>query len=69
MELSFHFGPKWDPAQEEVPGPDTITEAMKSSQKGTCHDCPSKHPTTAERVRWRYLQPTNGQKLLPPFLN
>jgi hypothetical protein len=27
--------PKWDPAQGEVPRPDTITEAMESSQKGT----------------------------------
>jgi hypothetical protein len=27
-------GPKWDPAQGEVPGPDTITEAMQSSKKG-----------------------------------
>jgi hypothetical protein len=28
-------GPKWIPAQEEVPRPDTITEAMERSQKGT----------------------------------
>ena len=28
-------GPKWDPAQGEVPRPDTITEAMEHSQKGT----------------------------------
>jgi hypothetical protein len=30
--------PKADPAQEEVLRPDTITEGMKSSQKGTYHD-------------------------------
>jgi hypothetical protein len=28
-------GPKWDPAQGVVPRPDTITEAMEHSQKGT----------------------------------
>jgi hypothetical protein len=26
-------GPKWDPAQGEVPRPDTITEALEHSQK------------------------------------
>jgi hypothetical protein len=31
-------GPKWDPAQGEVPRPHTITEAMERSQKGTYHD-------------------------------
>ena len=28
-------GPKCDPAQEEAPRPDTITEAMEHSQKWT----------------------------------
>ena len=28
-------GPKWDPAQGEVLRPDTITEAIEPSQKGT----------------------------------
>ena len=28
-------GPKRDPAQEEVPRPDTITKTMECSQKGT----------------------------------
>jgi hypothetical protein len=37
---------------------------MESSRKGTYHGCPLKDPTTAERVRCRYLHPTNGQKLL-----
>jgi hypothetical protein len=31
---SLATGPKWDPAQGEVPRPDTITEAMECSQKG-----------------------------------
>jgi hypothetical protein len=26
-------GPKWDPGQEEVSRPDTITETMKCSEK------------------------------------
>jgi hypothetical protein len=39
--------PKWDPAQEEAPRPDTITEAMQHSQKGTYHDCPLKDPTSS----------------------
>jgi hypothetical protein len=28
-------GPSWDPAQGEAPRPDTNTEAMEHSQKGT----------------------------------
>jgi hypothetical protein len=32
-------GPKLDPAQEEAPRTDIITEAMKYSPKGTYHDC------------------------------
>ena len=61
-------GPKWDPAQGEVPRPDTITEAMEHSQKGTYHDCPPKTQQAAERVRCRYLHPTNGQKQLTPVV-
>jgi hypothetical protein len=38
-------GPKWDTAQGEVPRPDTITEAMEHSQKGTYCDCPMNDPT------------------------
>jgi hypothetical protein len=29
---------------------------------------PLKDPKAAERVRCRYLHPTNGQKLLPPVV-
>jgi hypothetical protein len=39
--------PKWDPAQVEVPRPDTITEAMECSQKGIYHDCPPRDPTSS----------------------
>jgi hypothetical protein len=42
-------GPKWDPAEGEVPRPDTVTEAMECSQKGTYHDCTLKDPTN----RWK----------------
>ena len=60
-------GPKWGPAQWEAPRPDTITEVIDRSQKGAHHDCPPKDPATAEKVRCRYLLPTNGQKQLTPF--
>jgi hypothetical protein len=36
--------PKWDPAEREAPRPDTITEAMEHSQKGTYYDCPPEEP-------------------------
>ena len=62
------IGSKWDPAQEGALRPNTITEAMECSQKGTYHDCPLKDPTAAERVICRYLYPTNGQKLLTPVV-
>ena len=54
-------GPKWDPVQGTVPRPDTVTEAMEQSQKETTL---WKSQQAAERVRCRYLDPTNGQKLL-----
>jgi hypothetical protein len=37
-------GPKSDQAQWDVPRPDTITEVMECSPKGTFHDCPVKDP-------------------------
>ena len=40
-------GPKRNPALGEVPRPDTITEAMERSQKGTYHDCPLKESTSS----------------------
>jgi len=45
-------GLKCDPAQREAARPDTITEAMGSSQKWMYHDRPPKNPR-AERVRRR----------------
>jgi hypothetical protein len=33
------IGSKWDPAQGEVPRPDTIIEAMEHSEKGIYYDC------------------------------
>ena len=41
---------------------------MEPSQKGTYHDAPPKDPKATERVRCRYLHPTNGQKLLTPVV-
>jgi hypothetical protein len=40
-------GPKWDPAQGEVPRSDTITEAMERLQKGTYYHCPLKDPISS----------------------
>jgi hypothetical protein len=53
----------WDPAQGEVPRPDTITEAVEHTQKGTALP---KTQQAVERIRCRYLHPTNGQKQLSP---
>jgi hypothetical protein len=40
-------GPKWDPAQGEVPAPGTITEVMEYSQKGIYYDCPPRDPISS----------------------
>jgi hypothetical protein len=40
-------GPNWDPAQGEVPRPDTVNEAMEHSQKGTYHDRTPEDPTSS----------------------
>ena len=60
-------GPKWDPAQREVPRPDTITEAMECSQTSIITVL-QKTQQAAERVRCIYLHPTNGQKQLTPVV-
>ena len=52
-------GPKWDPAQGEVPRPATVTEAMESSQM--THQA-------AKKVRCRYSHTTKGQKQLIPVV-
>jgi hypothetical protein len=48
-------GPRWDPAQGEVPRPDTITEAMEHSHKGTYHDCPLKDPISSWKSQLQIL--------------
>jgi hypothetical protein len=50
-------GPKWDPAQGEDPRPDTTTEAMKHSQKGTYRDCPLKGQTSSWKSQMQMLAP------------
>ena len=55
-------GPKWDPAEGEVPMPDIITEAMEHSEKQPIMTTFRKIQQAAARVRCRYLHPTNGQK-------
>jgi hypothetical protein len=62
------IGTMWDPTQGECPRTATITEAMECSQKGIYHDCPRKTHQAAERVRFRYLHSTNGQKQLTPVV-
>jgi hypothetical protein len=61
-------GPKWNPAQGEVPRSDTNTEAMESSQKGPTMTALRKTQQAAERVRCRYLHPTCEQKHLTPVV-
>jgi hypothetical protein len=61
-------GPYWDPAQGVAPRPHTIPDAMMCLQIGLYHDCPLKGPTAVERVGCRYLNPTNGQKLVTPVV-
>ena len=57
-------GPKREAAEVEVPRPDTISEAIEHSQKGTYHDCSPR----SSCIRCRYLYPTNGQKQVAPVV-
>ena len=59
-------GPKWDPAQGEVPRPDTITEAMEHSQKGTYHDCPLKDPTSSWKSQMQIFAPNQWTEAADP---
>jgi hypothetical protein len=68
MEKSLRKRRSSDPAQGEVPRPDTITEAMGRSQKEFIMTALQKAQQAAERVRCRYLHPTNGQKLETPVV-
>jgi hypothetical protein len=54
-------GSSWDPAQGEVPRPDTITEAKECSQKkGPTMIALQKTQKAAEGGRCRYLHLNNG---------
>jgi hypothetical protein len=64
----FSDSPRWDPAQGWAPWPDTTTEAMECSQKAPIMTVLQKTQQAAERVRYKYLHPTNGQKLLTPIV-
>jgi hypothetical protein len=58
--------PKVGSSSGEVPGPDTINEAMECSQKkGSIMTALQKSQQAAERVRCSYLYLTNEQKLSP----
>jgi hypothetical protein len=60
--------PNWDPAQGEVPRPDTITEAMECSQMWPTMTALLKTRQASKRVRCRYFYPTNRQKKLTPVV-
>jgi hypothetical protein len=61
--------PKVDPAQGEVPKPDSIVEVMERSQKGiSIMTALQETQQAAERVRCSYLHPINGQKQLTPVV-
>jgi hypothetical protein len=50
-------GPKCDPAQGEVPRPDTITEAMECSPNETYHDCPLEDSTSSLKSQMQIFAP------------
>jgi hypothetical protein len=58
----------WNAAQREAPRPDIITDAMLCLQTWSYHDCPMNGQQATERLRCRYLHPTNGQKLVIPMV-
>jgi len=59
-------GPKWDPAQGEAPRPDTITETMGHSQKGTYHDCSPKDPTSSWKSQMQIWAPNQRTETAEP---
>jgi hypothetical protein len=61
-------GPKWDTARGEAIRPDTTTEDMECSRKGSIITALWKIQQQVERVKSRYLHPTKGQKLLIPVV-
>jgi hypothetical protein len=64
------IGPKWDPAQGEISKPEIITEAMVIglTKKRPIMTALWKTQHAVERVKCRYLHPTNGQKLMTPVV-
>jgi hypothetical protein len=60
-------GPKWDPAQAEAPRPDTITEAVEPSQKGTKHDCPPEDTTSSKKSQMQIFAPKQWTEAADPF--
>ena len=50
-------GPKWEPAQGEVPRPETVTEAMEHSHKGIYHDCHQKNPKNSWKSHVQIFTP------------
>ena len=60
--------PNRDLAQGEAARTDTNTNPMVCLKTGTYHDWSLKGKKPAERVRCRYLHPTNGQKLVTPVV-
>jgi hypothetical protein len=59
--------PTWDLAQGKSQGL-ILTGAMERSQKRPIMTALWETQQAAERVRWRYLHPTNGQKQLTPVV-
>jgi hypothetical protein len=53
-----------NPAQGEVPRPNTITGFMECSKKGPSMTALGKTQEAVERMRCRYLWPTKGQRQL-----
>jgi hypothetical protein len=60
------IGTKWDPAQGEVPRPDTINEAMEHSQKVTCPDCSPKDPTSSWKDQIQIFAPNQWTEAAYP---
>ena len=49
--------PKWEPAQEEVPSPYTITEDVECSPKGIYQDYPPKDPISSRKSQMQLFAP------------
>jgi hypothetical protein len=56
--------PKRDPAQGEAQGLTLLLRLWNTHKKGPIMTAFQKTQQAAERIRCRYLHPTNGQKLL-----